>query len=153
MKITSILNKENIIFELKATTKAEVIDELIEFLKNNKRVKDLKKLKDAVLEREAILSTGIGKGLAIPHCRTNSVEGIVIAFGKTIIPIDFEALENKPVLLIFLIASNENLNSEHLKLLMQIGKMTSNDELLNKIVMAKNSNEIYNLFLELDNSF
>lgn len=153
MKITSILNKENIIFELKATTKAEVIDELIEFLKNNKRVKDLKKLKDAVLEREAILSTGIGKGLAIPHCRTNSVEGIVIAFGKTIIPIDFEALDNKPVLLIFLIASNENLNSEHLKLLMQIGKMTSNDELLNKIVMAKNSNEIYNLFLELDNSF
>ena len=152
MKITSILNKENIIFELKATTKAEVIDELITALSDNKQVKDIKKLKEAVLEREEVLSTGIGKGLAIPHCRTNSVEGIVIVFGKTILPIDFEALDNKPVLLAFLIESNENFNSEHLKLLMQIGKMTSNDELLNKIVIAKNSNEIYNLFLELDNT-
>ena len=152
MKITSILNKENIIFELKATTKAEVIDELITALSDNKQVKDIKKLKEAVLEREEVLSTGIGKGLAIPHCRTNAVEDIVIAFGKTKIPIDFEALDNKPVSFVFLIASNENLNREHLKLLKQISTMTYNDELLSKIVRAKDSDEIYNQLIELDNS-
>ena len=152
MKITSILNKENIIFELKATTKAEVIDELITALSDNKQVNDIKKLKEAVLEREEVLSTGIGKGLAIPHCRTNAVEDIVIAFGKTKIPIDFEALDNKPVSFVFLIASNENLNREHLKLLKQISTMTYNDELLSKIVRAKDSDEIYNQLIELDNS-
>ena len=57
MKITSILNKENIIFELKATTKAEVIDELITTLSDNRQLKDIKKLKEAVLEREEVLSS------------------------------------------------------------------------------------------------
>ena len=152
MKITDFLSKENIIFELKATTKAEVIDELLTALLDNKQVKDIKKLKEAVLEREEVLSTGIGKGLAIPHCRTNAVEGIVIAFGKTKIPIDFESLDNKPVLLVFLLASNENMNSEHLKLLKQISKMTSNDELLSRIVRVKDLDEIYNIFVEFDNS-
>jgi fructose-specific phosphotransferase system IIA component len=152
MKITSILKKENIIFELKAQTKEEILNELINSFKNNKQVKNIKKLKDGILEREEVLSTGIGKGVAIPHCRTDAVEGIVIAFGKTIIPVNFDSLDNKPVLLIFLIASSETMNSEHLKLLNQIGKMTSNDELLSKIVRAKDLDEIYNIFIELDNS-
>lgn len=150
MKITSILNKENIVFELKATTKAEVIDELITALSDNKQVKDINKLREAILEREEVLSTGIGKGLAIPHCRTEAVNGIVIVFGKTKVPIDFEALDQKPVLFVFLIASNENMNREHLKLLKQISTLTYNDELLSKIVKAKDSDEIYNQLIELD---
>jgi fructose-specific phosphotransferase system IIA component len=152
MKITDVLKKENIIFELKAQTKDEIIDELINSLKQNKQIKNINKLKDAILEREEVLSTGIGKGVAIPHCRTDAVEGIIIAFGKTLLPVDFESLDNKPVLLIFLIASNEAMNSEHLKLLNQIGKMASNDELLSRIVRAKDSDEIYNILAELDNS-
>jgi fructose-specific phosphotransferase system IIA component len=152
MKITDVLKKENIIFELKAQTKDEIIDELINSLKQNKQIKNINKLKDAILEREEVLSTGIGKGVAIPHCRTDAVEGIIIAFGKTLLPVDFESLDNKPVLLIFLIASNEAMKSEHLKLLNQIGKMASNDELLSRIVRAKDSDEIYNILAELDNS-
>ena len=152
MKITDVLKKENIIFELKAQTKDEIIDELINSLKQNKQIKNINKLKDAILEREEVLSTGIGKGVAIPHCRTDTVEGIIIAFGKTLLPVDFESLDNKPVLLIFLIASNEAMNSEHLKLLNQIGKIASNDELLSRIVRAKDSDEIYNILAELDNS-
>lgn len=152
MKITDILKKENIIFELKATTKAEVIDELIFALADNKQVKDIKKLKEAVLEREEVLSTGIGKGLAIPHCRTDAVDGIVIVFGKTKIPIDFESLDNKPVLLLFLLATNENMNAEHLKMLKQLSVMMNNDDLLSRIVRAKDSDEIYNSFLQFDDS-
>ena len=152
MKITDILNKENIIFELKAQTKDEIIEELINSLKNNEQVKNIKRLKEAILEREEVLSTGIGKGIAIPHCRTNAVVGIVLAFGKTKIPIDFEALDNKPVLFVFLLASNEEMNSEHLKLLKLISLMTSNDDLLSRINRSNNSEEIYNILAELDSS-
>lgn len=152
MKITSVIKKENIIFELNAATKSDVIDELITALSNSKQVKNIKKLKEAVLEREEVLSTAIGKGLAIPHCRTDAVDGIVMAFGKAKVPIDFGSLDNKPVVLIFLLASNENMNVEHLKLLRQISSIAGSDELLSRIGISKDSEDIYNILTELDYS-
>lgn len=152
MKITNVLSKENIIFNMEAKSKAEIIETLSNILSSNPQVKDVLKMKESISEREKVLSTGLGNGFAIPHCRTEEVEGIVAAFGKTSKLVEFDALDNKPVQFIFLIASNTKMNAEHLKLLGKLGKLTSNKILLDKILQAKNSDEIYSVFIESDNS-
>ena len=73
MKVTDILKKDFIISELKGKEKEEVINELIDLFKGDKRVNDIEKVRSAVLEREKIMSTGVGKGFAIPHGKTYSI--------------------------------------------------------------------------------
>ncbi|MBK8945172.1 MAG: PTS sugar transporter subunit IIA [Ignavibacteriae bacterium] len=69
----------------------------------DERILDIKEVKESVHEREKIMSTGIGHGFGIPHCKTNKVTEILAAFGKTKSPIDFESLDGSPVNLILLI--------------------------------------------------
>lgn len=152
MKLSDIINKDRIIIELKSNTKEDVINELIDKIKSTSQVLNFEKLKNAIFEREEVLSTGIGNGIAIPHCRTNSVEGIIAAFGRASNPVEFDSLDNKPVNILFLFASNENLNSEHLKLLNQLGKIAHNKDLLNKLLTAKNVDEIYSALSESNGS-
>ena len=104
MKICEILKIEMIIPSMKCTTKEEAISELIDLFKNDDRVKDTESILNSVLEREKIMSTGVGKGFAIPHAKTNSVNEIIAAFGKIDNPIDFQALDDQPVNLVFLLA-------------------------------------------------
>lgn len=150
MSIYSILNESQIIYDLKGQSKEEVISELIESLKFNKQIIDIQKMKAAIIDREKLLSTGIGKGFAIPHCKTNAVEGIVVAFGKTIFPIEFDSIDSKPVHLVLLIASNDKINSEPLKLLSKVGNLISNEAFINKLLNTKSSAEILNTFKEAE---
>ncbi len=77
MKVTSILSEKMIIPELKGVTKLEVINELIDLLKGDSRVNNLEELRQAVFDREKIMSTGVGKGFAIPHAKTNAVDDMI----------------------------------------------------------------------------
>ena len=148
MKITEILKRENVIPELKGTTKSEVIDELINLFKDDERVIDLSGVKNGVLEREKIMSTGIGHSFGIPHCKTNKVTEILAAFGKTKDPIDFEALDGNPVNLFFLLIGKDNLVAPHIKLLSRISLLMNNSEIREKINKANTSEEIYSIFEE-----
>ena len=103
MKICEILQVSKIIPSLHGKEKNDVVNELVDLFKNDERVKDLDEMRSAVHEREKIMSTGVGKGFAIPHAKTNSVTEIVAAFGKLDEPIDFQALDEQPVNLVFLL--------------------------------------------------
>lgn len=150
MSIYSILNESQIIYDLKGQSKEEIISELMESLRSNEQIVDIQIVKEAILNREKLLSTGIGKGFAIPHCKTNAVEGIVAAFGKTIFPIEFDSIDSKPVHLVLLIASNNKINSEHLKLLSKVGNLFSTESFINKLLNTKSSVEILNAFKEAE---
>ena len=91
MKLHELLKKEFVIADLKGSSKEDVINELIDLYKNDNRITDIEKVRDSVLEREKIMSTGVGKGFAIPHGKTNYVNEILAAFGKTKSPIDYQA--------------------------------------------------------------
>src|SRR3989339_1331255 len=127
MKVTDILKKEFIISDLKGKQKEEVINELIDLFNNDKRVNDIEKVRSAVLEREKIMSTGVGKGFAIPHGKTDLVTEIICAFGKSSNPIEYQALDAQPVFLIFLLIGKDNLVSLHIKLLSRISRMMTKD--------------------------
>ncbi len=146
MKICEILKIEMIIPSMKCTTKEEAISELIDLFKNDDRVKDTESIRNSVLEREKIMSTGVGKGFAIPHAKTNSVNEIIAAFGKIDNPIDFQALDDQPVNLVFLLVGKENLVGPHIKLLSRISRMMNIEEFRESLANAKTAQEIYDLF-------
>ncbi len=146
MKICEILRVGNIISSLQGKEKTDVVNELVDLFKNDERVKDLDELRNAVHEREKIMSTGVGKGFAIPHAKTNSVNEIVAAFGKLDEPIDFQALDEQPVNLVFLLIGKENLVGPHIKLLSRISRMMNKDEFRENLAKAKTAEEIYSLF-------
>ncbi len=146
MKICEILRVENIIPSMKCKDKTEAVNELIDIFKNDPRVKDLDSIRDAVLEREKIMSTGVGKGFAIPHAKTNSLNEIIAAFGKIDTPIDFQALDEKPVNLIFLLIGKENLVGAHIKLLSRISRLMNIDDFRENLGKATTAEEIYSMF-------
>ncbi len=97
MKVSELLKPEFIISDLKGDSKEDIIIELIDLFKNDPRVEDIDKVKSAVLDREKIMSTGVGKGFAIPHGKTNAVTEIIAAFGKIKDGIDYNSLDGQPV--------------------------------------------------------
>ena len=153
MKICDILRKDKIIPFLKGTSKMEVINELIDLFKDDERVTNIENMRMAVHDREKIMSTGVGKGFAIPHAKTVSVTDIVAAFGKLNTPIDFQALDGQPVNLVFLLVGKENLVGPHIKLLSRISRMMNKDEFREGLVSAKTVDEIFTMFDEEEKQY
>lgn len=153
MKVLDLLSKNFIIADLKGQSKEEVINELIDLFKEDPRVIDLEKVRDAVLEREKIMSTGVGKGFAIPHGKTNAVNDILAAFGKTNQPIEYDSLDGHPVYLVFLLVGKDNLVSKHIKLLSRISRMMNKDEFREKLMKAKTSDEILEIYRKEEENY
>ncbi len=153
MRICDILTVDKIIPTLESNDKKGAINELIDLFKNDDRVIDLEEVRHVVHEREKIMSTGVGKGFAIPHGKTNSVKETIAAFGKTAIPIDFESLDDQPVRLIFLLVGKENMVASHIKLLSRISRMMNNDLFRESLLNANTAEEIYSIFEEEEKKF
>ena len=153
MKLHDLLKREFVIADLKGNTKEEVINELIDLYKTDDRVSDIEKVRESVLEREKIMSTGVGKGFAIPHGKTNYVKEILAAFGKTKKPIDYQALDGQPVHLVFLLIGKDNLVSTHIKLLSRISRMMNKEEFRSRLLEAATSDDIVNIFKEEEENY
>lgn len=153
MKICDILSVDLIKAEIESTKKEDVINELIDLFTGRPEVKDLDEIKKSVLEREKIMSTGVGKGFAIPHAKTSSVKGIIASFGKSNKDIDFNALDGEPVHLVFVLVGQDNLVGPHIKLLSRISRMMNKDEFREALLDAKTSEEIYEIFNEEEKKY
>ncbi|MDP2366258.1 MAG: PTS sugar transporter subunit IIA [Ignavibacteria bacterium] len=153
MKVSELLKPEFIIPELKGESKEDIINELIDLFKNDQRVDDIEKVRYAVLDREKVMSTGVGKGFAIPHGKTNAVKEIVGAFGKIKDGIDYESLDGNPVHLVFLLVGKDNLISTHIKLLSRISRLMNKDDFRHRLTEANSADEIVKLFSEEEEHF
>ena len=100
MNLASLLSTDRVILSIKPGTKDRVIEDLVYTIKKEA---DAELIVSTLLKREELGSTGIGKGIAIPHCRSLAVDKLEIAVGRTTKPIKFNAIDKKPVSLIFLI--------------------------------------------------
>ncbi|MCL4550070.1 MAG: PTS sugar transporter subunit IIA [Bacteroidetes bacterium] len=146
MKICDFLRADKVLSSMEGTNKTEIIDELINLFKDDERIKNLEEMRNAVHDREKIMSTGVGKGFAIPHAKTDSVNEIIAAFGRLDKPIDFQALDEQPVNLVFLLVGKESLVGPHIKLLSRISRMMNKDEFRESLANAASAEEIYSLF-------
>ena len=148
MKVFELLEESFILIDFKSDDKKEIINELIDLHKEDKNVNDLEIVRTAIHEREKEMSTGIGKGFAIPHGKTNAVKDVIVSFGKTTRGIDYEALDGNPVHLVFLLVGKVDLVSKYIKLLSRISRVMNKDDFRDKILNAKSKDEIINIFEE-----
>jgi fructose-specific phosphotransferase system IIA component len=153
MKVSELLDEKFILTEFKSESKADIINELIDLYDGEERVLNLVDVRKCVLDREKIMSTGVGKGFAIPHGKTNSISDIIAAFGKSNKPIDYDALDGEPVHLIFLLVGKDNLVSKHIKLLSRISRLMNNDDFRKKLVIATTKEEIKMIFEEEEKDY
>jgi len=146
MKITDILNESVIRTNLPGTTKEEIINSMIELVATQKQVIDKEKVRQAIFEREKIMSTGVGSGFAVPHGKTDAVSDIVAAFAVTAQPIDYQSLDDQPVRLVFLLVGKDNMVGPHIKLLSRISRLMNNEEFRKKLLEAETPKEILEIF-------
>lgn len=145
MNLLDILSPSCIIAPLASKDKRGVIHELVDVLAAAGKVKDATGLKDAVWQREQTRTTGIGHGLAIPHGKSAGMTSIAMAVGKPAAPMDFEAIDGKPVQLIVLLASPPDKTSDHIQALAKISRLMIMDDFRAQIYAASTPAEIYDL--------
>ena len=145
MRLTEILKPANIKVPLSATTKVEAITEIIDLLNANGELTDPKKVLDSVLDREATRTTGIGNGLAIPHGKCAGTNHLVMAIGKPAQPIEFQAIDGRPVTIVWMLASPPEMTSPHIQALARISRLMTMEDFRNRIYAAQSAPEIYDL--------
>ena len=148
MKISDILEEKLVVSNLAGSTKDEIINTMIELVSQSPKVLDKEKVRVAIIEREKIMSTGVGNGFAIPHGKTDAVADIVAAFGVTAQPIDYQSLDEKPVRLVFLLVGKDNLVGPHIKLLSRISRLMNKENFRNKLLETKTPHDIIETFKE-----
>ena len=153
MKVHELLNLKYVLTEFKSENKNDVINELVDLLKGDERIVDLEEVRKCVFEREEKMSTGVGKGFAIPHGKTNSVNDILAAFGKSETPIEYNSLDGEPVHLVFLLIGKENLVAKHIKLLSRISRLMNNEEFRKKLIEANSKESILKIFTDEEQNY
>lgn len=150
MKLREIVPKEAIILELKSKSKIEVMRELVRALKDAKIELDVDEVVKALVERERLGSTGIGDGVAIPHCKASGIKNVVAAFGRSKKGVDFDALDGKPVKLFFLLLAPIESTDAHLKALAKSSKMLQDQKLKEELLSATSKEKVIETFDKAD---
>ncbi|MCX7049604.1 MAG: PTS sugar transporter subunit IIA [Candidatus Sumerlaeota bacterium] len=133
--------------DLDTSSKAQALEQLINALAAAPQVTDPVALREAIFERERVLSTGVGIGVAIPHVKIASVTDFVIAVGRSHRGIDFEAQDGKPVHIIVMIAVSERQAKEYVLLMAQLVRLLRDEAVRRQIMFARNPKEIKEAFL------
>jgi PTS system nitrogen regulatory IIA component len=152
MKISDILIKDSIIADLAADNKTGLLQELADAVAQATKATPIE-IAAVLKEREALGSTGIGGGIAIPHGKLNGVESVTVGFGLSRKGIEYDSLDDKPVHIFFLLLTPENSTGGHLKVLAQISKLLKMDHFKERLKSAGSVNEIYEIIMEQDEEF
>jgi fructose-specific phosphotransferase system IIA component len=153
MKISDILTEEIIETQLAASDKTEAINKMIDLASKSGKIIDEEEVRKCVFEREKLVSTGVGKGFAIPHGKTNEIKDIVAAFAILKEPIDFESIDGENVSFIFLLIGKDSLLNMHIKLLSRISRLMNKDEFRDKLLKTSSSAEVLALFKEEEQNY
>ncbi len=146
MKLVNYLKPEYIGVGIKARSKDDLIEQMVDLAAKNPKVFDKDKVHAAIIERERIMSTGVGKGFAIPHGKTDAVGEIVLAIGITAEPVDYASMDNEPVQLVLLLISRDTDVGLRLKLLSRASKVMNSDSAREAFLKAKSPEEVLEIF-------
>ena len=145
MKLSNLIKWELACLNLESTEKNETIVEMVEVLVQKQVISNKKVFLREIFEREEFGSSGIGYGVAIPHARTEVVEEIVIAFGRSQKGINFESLDRKPAHLIFLIASPIKDNELYLRTLARLSRFLRERKFRQGLLKAETTDEVLSI--------
>ncbi|MDD3730815.1 MAG: PTS sugar transporter subunit IIA [candidate division Zixibacteria bacterium] len=150
MKLSKFCDESLVVFNLKTTNKEKVIEELVNLAASSNMIKDPVQLLKDVKDRENLVTTGVGYGVAFPHAKTRSAKGIVIAFGRSDKGIDFDAMDHRPVHLFFLIAAPEDAIGAHLNVMARLSYLMKLGENREKLMKATSPGDVLALMDEIE---
>ena len=145
MKLSKFCDESLVKFDLKAETKDAVIEELVELVSTSAMVTNQSSLLEDIKQRENLVTTGVGYGVAFPHAKTRSVKGIVIAFGRSDKGVGFDAMDHRPVHLFFLIAAPEDAIGAHLNVMARLSYLMKSEENRQKLHAASSPGDVLTL--------
>lgn len=148
MLLHQLLTHDTIRVGLPGSTKAEVIDEMLDLVHDHPAMLDFEQARQAVLERESSISTGVGKGLGLPHGKTSALTETIAALAVTANPIDFDAIDGNPVRILFLMVGPETAKSQHIRILSRISRLINRDAFRERLLQATTPQAVMDLLEE-----
>jgi len=146
VKLSEYLNTSQICLELQSKDKAGVINELAEYIKEAKGMKNFKTYMKDVFKREDVATTGIGGEVAIPHARTDAVDSFVIGFGRSSQGVEFAALDSAPCKLFFMLGTPKDQVPQYLQILAHLTRLLKDNAFCNELLAAKTPEAVLHVF-------
>lgn len=150
MRLSELLTEEVIKVGLEAEDKEEAFEELVDLLVRAGRITDRERALNVIRTREELQSTGIGRGLAIPHGKDASVNNLTACLGVSSEGIEYESLDGELVRVVFLLLAEKDNPGPHIEALSQIAKLFMVDGFIGKLVGANNARDVLAVFAEFE---
>lgn len=147
MEIADLLKPDAVLAHLKAASKKQILQEMAQRAAQLTRLPE-RRIFDTLMEREKLGSTGMGQGIAIPHGRVPGVEKMTGLFAQLDHPVDFDAMDDQPVDLVFLLLAPEHAGADHLKALARVSRLLRNQAVCEKLRAAPQQATLYALLTE-----
>ena len=151
MELSDLLSPQGVVAHLKAANKKQALQELARVASGITRL-DERAIFEALLERERLGTTGVGLGIAIPHAKMPELKRLYGLFARLDQPIDFDAIDEQPVDLMFVLLAPESAGADHLKALARISRLLRNQIVCEKLRGAENAEAIFALLCEPESS-
>lgn len=145
MDLTRFSSTDLISLDLKGTTKKEVFRELVEIMAKSTLIIDKEEVLEALTQRESVASTGIGFGIGLPHAKTDAAKGIILAYGKSVKGIEYNAFDNRPVHSIFVVVAPEDSITSHLAILAKLSLLLKEKESREKLMEVIYPHEVLDI--------
>ncbi len=146
MALIDLITPEVIKVPLSSTTKTGVLQELTELLAAAGKIEEAGPVLDSLQQRESLGSTGLEKGIAVPHCKTTAVKTLTLAIGVAPGGIEFEAIDGQPSTLFFCLLAPPDQSGPHIEALSEIARLTQSQSFCRVLMASKNPNEVVELF-------
>ena len=146
MKLIDIVAPSCVQLNLDVDNKKEALTKLVDVLAETGEVKDRDELLRVILDREKLMSTGIGNGVALPHGKTNTVDKSIAAIATLETPIDFDSLDDKPVQIILLLVGTDDNVGAHLRLLSRISRTVGSEQFRSSLIATHSVDDALSLF-------
>jgi len=150
MMLKEILRKEAIVTDMKAVTKKEAIEELVAKICSLNAISEQEQITDNILKREKLGSTGMGHGIAIPHCKLDDIDTILVAVGISKEGIDFQSLDGEPVHIFFMLIAPSQSAGPHLKALARISRLLRDEYFCRSLRNTADVGSVYNIIISDD---
>jgi len=142
MNLSDLLKAEAVLPSLHAQSKKQVLQEVCSLAAVRTGLAE-REVFDTILQRERLGSTGVGHGVAIPHGKLRTLNGLVGVFARLARPVEFESLDEQPVDLVFLLLAPESAGADHLKALARIARVLRDQTVAQKLRMAPDAASLY----------
>ncbi len=153
MKLLDILSDDQVILPLRNHEKEKIIEEMVDHLYRKKKIKNRTKILKAILDREQVMSTGVGDGVALPHGKAEGVSEVLVALGIANREVNFHSIDNKPVRFIFMLIGPPDKAGPHLKALGRISGLMRQREFRERLMQATTVPEVMQVIREADDKY